>query len=158
MNHFEDVVTFTRESMGKDLPSKPEEMTMSEIEFISAMIMSELAELVGTLETDPAKIKTILATALSRGLKDLKPLKKSETMTDVIADQLDAFIDIDYYCKNACAKKGWPYNLAFNEVHRANMDKKFPDGKFKRREDGKVIKPDGWKERDIRALIRKHSE
>ena len=35
------------------------------------------------------------------------------------------------------------YDDAFNEVHRSNMAK-LVDGKVIRREDGKVLKPEGW--------------
>ena len=35
------------------------------------------------------------------------------------------------------------YDDAFNEVHRSNMAK-LVDGKVLRREDGKVLKPEGW--------------
>ena len=35
------------------------------------------------------------------------------------------------------------YDDAFNEVHRSNMAK-LVDGKVIRRDDGKVLKPEGW--------------
>jgi predicted HAD superfamily Cof-like phosphohydrolase len=35
------------------------------------------------------------------------------------------------------------YDDAFNEVHRSNMAK-LVDGKVLRRDDGKVLKPEGW--------------
>ena len=55
---------------------------------------------------------------------------------------------------NAAAKKGIDIDATFNEVHRANMDKKDQlTGKFLRREDGKIIKPTGWKQPCIDKVL-----
>lgn len=40
---------------------------------------------------------------------------------------------------------GLPFGAMFREIHAANMRKVGPDGKVMRREDGKVLKPAGWK-------------
>lgn len=41
----------------------------------------------------------------------------------------------------------------FAEVHLANMRKLGPDGLPIRREDGKVVKPEGWKRPDIQRVL-----
>ena len=42
---------------------------------------------------------------------------------------------------------------AFREVHRNNMSKVQPDGTVKRREDGKVLKPEGYVPVDLTRLV-----
>jgi predicted HAD superfamily Cof-like phosphohydrolase len=43
----------------------------------------------------------------------------------------------------------------FAEVHRANMAKVDPDGQVLRREDGKILKPEGWQPPDVAGVLRK---
>jgi len=43
---------------------------------------------------------------------------------------------------------------AFRAVHYNNMSKVQPDGTVKRREDGKVLKPEGYRPVDLTSLIR----
>lgn len=72
----------------------------------------------------------------------------------IAAEQGDAVVDCWYYGLNACAKKGINASMIFDEVHRANMDKRDPEsGVFMRREDGKIIKPLGWKEPDLVSVM-----
>ncbi|MCS5533940.1 MAG: nucleoside triphosphate pyrophosphohydrolase family protein [Candidatus Poseidoniaceae archaeon] len=58
---------------------------------------------------------------------------------------LDALADIGYILAGTIINHGMQhiYDDAFNEVHRSNMAK-LVDGKVMRREDGKVMKPEGW--------------
>ena len=58
---------------------------------------------------------------------------------------LDALADIGYILAGTIINHGMQqiYDDAFNEVHRSNMAK-LVDGKVLRREDGKVMKPEGW--------------
>ena len=44
------------------------------------------------------------------------------------------------------------YDDAVNEVHRSNMAK-LVDGKVLRREDGKVLKPEGWQPPQLAQFI-----
>ncbi|MFE2099533.1 hypothetical protein [Streptomyces sp. NPDC059468] len=46
-----------------------------------------------------------------------------------------------------------PLEAVFAEVHRSNMSKVSPDGKVSRREDGKVLKPDTYREADVHGAI-----
>ena len=72
----------------------------------------------------------------------------------IIAEQSDAFVDIWYYSLNACAKKGINLSKIFNIVHQANMNKKDPKtGKFIKRDDGKILKPKGWKPPNVEQEI-----
>ena len=75
---------------------------------------------------------------------------------ELIAEQSDAFVDIWYYSLNCMAKQGVNLSKIFDLVHNANMAKRDPlTGKFIKREDGKIIKPKGWKAPDVKAEIEK---
>lgn len=56
----------------------------------------------------------------------------------------DALADIIYVCIGAANEMGIDLAAVWDEVHRSNMAKIGPNGEVKRREDGKVVKPDGW--------------
>lgn len=61
------------------------------------------------------------------------------------ADQLDALIDILVVTIGAINSMGANGEGAWNEVMRTNFAKIDQEtGKVRKREDGKVLKPDGW--------------
>ena len=70
----------------------------------------------------------------------------------MVANQADALVDIRYYSLNAAAKKGVNLSSLFDIVQAANMAKKDPvTGTFLKREDGKIIKPQGWTPPNVRS-------
>merc|ERR1719428_2657449 len=86
--------------------------------------------------------------------KDCAQMDPSDT-SEVIGEQMDAFVDIWYYSLNAAAKKGVNMSSLFDIVHAANMAKIDPStGKCIKRADGKVMKPAGWKAPDVESEIR----
>lgn len=137
---------------GREVPDRPRPMTREEVLFLVGMKLSEIVELVQTV-TDSADeavqlVKDRVAVDLKRNyVKPTNPIQ-------IIADQADAAVDGRYYDYDAFAKCGVNLGRVFNVVHQANMNKRFPDGKFHKRDDGKVIKPPGWVEPDIEAEIR----
>jgi predicted HAD superfamily Cof-like phosphohydrolase len=62
-----------------------------------------------------------------------------------LVEVLDALADIGYILAGTIINHGMQniYDDAFSEVHRSNMAK-LVNGKVIRREDGKVLKPEGW--------------
>ena len=46
-----------------------------------------------------------------------------------------------------------PQQEVWDEVARSNLQKIGPDGKVHKREDGKVMKPEGWTPPDIKSLF-----
>jgi predicted HAD superfamily Cof-like phosphohydrolase len=46
-----------------------------------------------------------------------------------------------------------PLEAVFAEVHRSNMSKIGPNGEVIRREDGKILKPDTYREADVHGAI-----
>lgn len=64
----------------------------------------------------------------------------------------DALADIIYIACGTAVSYGIPLDKIFEEVHRSNMAK-LVDGKPLYREDGKVMKPQGWRPPNIKDLL-----
>jgi len=69
------------------------------------------------------------------------------------ADLLDDDIDMLVVTIGSMLSQGANVHGAFQEVHRANMDKVWPDGTMHRDSNGKVVKPEGWKGPDLSPFI-----
>jgi predicted HAD superfamily Cof-like phosphohydrolase len=60
-------------------------------------------------------------------------------------EQLDACMDMIWVILGYCYMKGYDVEGAWNEVARSNLSKiDSTTGKVIKREDGKVLKPEGW--------------
>ena len=71
-------------------------------------------------------------------------------------EQLDALVDILVVTMGAIRAAGWDGEGAWNEVMRTNFAKIDPDtGKVRKREDGKVLKPEGWKAPELSQFVGK---
>jgi len=151
MNYSECVKEFTAKTC--DVPATPSPMTRAEVMFIVRMVISELGELVQTVE-EYENTKEFLMEAIAT--MDLSKLPKPENDTQLIGDQGDALVDAMYYMENAAVKKGINLSGIFRVVHAANMDK-FRNGVIKR-SDGKIMKPADWKEPDIYSEIERQKK
>lgn len=60
--------------------------------------------------------------------------------------------DIIYIACGTAASYGIPLDKVFKEVHNSNMAK-LVDGKPVRRDDGKILKPEGWQPPNIKQFI-----
>ena len=83
----------------------------------------------------------------------------SELVEAVAADdkveQLDALVDILVVTMGAIRAAGWDGEAAWREVMDTNFAKIDPDtGKVRKREDGKVLKPEGWKAPELAQFIK----
>ena len=65
----------------------------------------------------------------------------------------DALADIIYIACGTAVAYGIPLDRVFDEVHASNMSKLGPDGRPIYREDGKVLKPTGWRPPDISSVL-----
>jgi predicted HAD superfamily Cof-like phosphohydrolase len=66
----------------------------------------------------------------------------------------DALLDIIVVCIGAGHSAGFPMEAGWAEVVRSNMAKVDTDtGTVKRREDGKILKPDGWTPPALDSLL-----
>jgi len=66
---------------------------------------------------------------------------------------LDALVDMAYVIVGAALEYSWDFAGAFAAVHDANMAKLGPDGKPIVRDDGKILKPEGWKPADLTPFL-----
>lgn len=110
-----------------------------------------------TMETQGRRA-IILAENLiyEEAVKELLPAIKKwlehpslENLTEVV----DGGVDTVYVVFQLFNAIGLPFDVLFDEVHRSNMAKVHPDGTVKRREDGKVLKPDGWQPPNLHAIL-----
>jgi len=75
--------------------------------------------------------------------------------SDNIVDDLDALIDILVVTIGAIHSLGANAEGAWNEVMRTNMAKIDPaTGKVRKREDGKVLKPEGWEPPQLNKFLK----
>jgi predicted HAD superfamily Cof-like phosphohydrolase len=83
--------------------------------------------------------------------EEMQELRDSTTReTDV-----DALIDILVVTIGALHSIGVDVEDAWNEVVRTNMAKIDPEtGKVRKREDGKVLKPEGWTPPDLKQFLK----
>lgn len=73
----------------------------------------------------------------------------------LMAEVADGLADTIYVAIGAALEFGIPLTEVWSRVQAANMAKVDANtGKVRRREDGKVLKPDGWKEPDILGALK----
>ena len=84
-------------------------------------------------------------------LEEMKEYMESEEKNDLenLAKEL---ADIIYITCGTAASYGIPLDRVFEAVHESNMAK-LVDGKAIRREDGKILKPEGWTPPDIKSVL-----
>ena len=69
-------------------------------------------------------------------------------------EQLDACMDIIWVILGYCYMKGYNVEGAWKEVANSNLSKIDPvTGKVKKRDDGKVLKPEGWKPPQLELFV-----
>ena len=76
------------------------------------------------------------------------------TLTDDRVEQLDALIDILVVTIGAIHSMGADAEGAWKEVMGTNFAKISENGKVRKREDGKVLKPIGWKSPELAQFIK----
>jgi len=77
------------------------------------------------------------------------------TLTEDPVEQLDALIDILVVTIGAIHSMGADGEGAWREVMRSNFSKVGEDGKVRKREDGKVLKPIGYSPPDLKSFLKK---
>lgn len=88
-------------------------------------------------------------------------IKEEHTeLSEAIAAQddvetLDALIDILVVTIGAIHSAGYDAEGAWKEVMKTNFAKIMEDGKVRKREDGKVLKPTGWTPPELEPFITK---
>ena len=70
-------------------------------------------------------------------------------------ETLDACMDMIWVILGFCHMKGYDVAGAWNEVARSNLAKINPEtGKVNKREDGKVLKPEGWTPPQLQQFVK----
>ena len=89
------------------------------------------------------------------GLIDEEVCELEEAVAaDDKVEQLDALVDILVVTVGAIRAAGWDGEAAWREVMDTNFAKIDPDtGKVRKREDGKVLKPEGWKAPQLAQFV-----
>jgi predicted HAD superfamily Cof-like phosphohydrolase len=78
------------------------------------------------------------------------------TLSDDQVETLDALIDILVVTIGAIHSAGWDAEGAWKEVMATNFAKIDSDtGKVRKREDGKVLKPQGWEPPNLKPFLKK---
>ncbi len=83
--------------------------------------------------------------------EEVKELREATNIIDVA----DALCDITYIVLGTAHEHGLSdrFVMLFEEVHSSNMSKLGPDGKAIFREDGKVMKPESFRQPKLRQII-----
>lgn len=69
-------------------------------------------------------------------------------------EQLDACFDMMWVIIGYMLSKGWDCNAAWDEGALSNLSKIDKEtGKVIRREDGKILKPEGWQEPNFKQFV-----
>jgi predicted HAD superfamily Cof-like phosphohydrolase len=114
---------------------------------------------------DQAKFMTACDQSVDRGNTDqfnmyLKLIEEeAEELNQAIlakdrVEMLDALIDMVVVTVGAIHSMGADAEGAWNEVMRTNFAKIDPTtGKVRKREDGKVLKPEGWQPPDLKPYL-----
>lgn len=69
-------------------------------------------------------------------------------------EQLDACMDMIWVILGYCYLKGYDVKGAWKEVAKSNLCKINPEtGKVIKRDDGKILKPEGWKPPNLTSFV-----
>ena len=104
----------------------------------------------GTKIPGPDRVQLRAALILEECLETIDAIKEGNLVA--IADGL---ADSIYVLVGTALEYGIPLHKVWDAVQEANMAKVDPTtGKVLRREDGKVLKPEGWTPPDIAGILR----
>jgi hypothetical protein len=75
-------------------------------------------------------------------------------MAPDVVELAKELVDLVYVTVGMAVEFGYPLDRVWDEVHASNMRKIGPDGKFVVRDDGKILKPEGWVGPDIEGCLK----
>lgn len=85
--------------------------------------------------------------------EEIEEFWEAEAVSDD-AEMLDACFDMIWVIVGYARSRGWDLNRAWVEGAATNLSKIDPEtGLVRRREDGKILKPEGWKEPDFKQFV-----
>jgi predicted HAD superfamily Cof-like phosphohydrolase len=105
-----------------------------------------------TTEINPAQSK------LYRSLieEEMRELKVAEVQENEV-EEFDAVLDLLVVLIGYGLSRGWPMLAGWDEVVRSNMAKIDPKtGTVRKREDGKILKPEGWTPPNLAEVLEQY--
>jgi predicted HAD superfamily Cof-like phosphohydrolase len=149
-NSFKDVLEFhtVAGQQRRATPELPESSSQEETDFFAhaSKVVKQLSDKARTFTTSEAALRSRLI------LEETAELLEALSQND-LEGVADALVDLDYVVLGSGVTWGVNMNELHDEVHRANMAK-FPGGKATLDENGKVIKPKGWKAPDVEGTLK----
>ena len=122
-------------------------------------VFTDVAVFLAAVGQETPKKPTIIETPQSNLYKRLideeyaEFIEAWEANDDV--EKLDACFDMIWVIVGYMKSRGWDCNGAWEEGAQSNLSKIDPTtGKVIRREDGKILKPEGWKEPDFTKFMK----
>jgi len=114
IQEFTDVSVFLK-AVGQETPSVPQQTVSDQAQLYKTLIKEEVAE-----------------------------FWEAESVGDD-AEEIDACFDMMWVIIGYMKSRGWDCEKIWDEGAKSNLSKIDPvTGKVKRREDGKILKPDNW--------------
>jgi predicted HAD superfamily Cof-like phosphohydrolase len=121
---FTDVSVFLS-AVGQKVPSVPQQMVSDQAELYKKLIKEEVEE-----------------------------FWEAEAASDDV-EQIDACFDMIWVIVGYMKSRGWNCEGIWDEGAKSNLTKIDPTtGSVRRREDGKILKPEGWKPPDFTKFVR----
>jgi predicted HAD superfamily Cof-like phosphohydrolase len=116
---FTDVSVFLR-AVGQEIPAEPQQTVSDQAELYKKLIKEEVEE-----------------------------FWEAEAASDDV-EQIDACFDMMWVIIGYMKSRGWDCENIWDEGAKSNLSKIDPvTGSVRRREDGKILKPEGWKPPDF---------
>lgn len=142
-NSYERVKEF-HETFGHPVGDKPEVPDDDRQELRLALILEEALELAEALGFKTEHVKREVGYMLYDYPTESEP--------DLVG-VADALGDLDYVVNGAALEFGIDLPAVTAEVHRSNMTKLGPDGKPIYREDGKILKGEGYEPPNLEKVL-----
>ena len=121
---FTDVSVFLS-AVGQKVPSVPQQMVSDQAELYKKLIIEEYSEFI-----------------------------EADINNDDV-ERIDACFDMIWVIVGYMKSRGWNCEGIWDEGAKSNLSKIDPTtGSVRRREDGKILKPEGWKPPDFTKFVR----
>jgi predicted HAD superfamily Cof-like phosphohydrolase len=121
---FTDVSVFLS-AVGQEVPSQPQQTVSAQAELYKNLIKEEVEE-----------------------------FWEAEAASDDV-EEIDACFDMMWVIVGYMKSRGWDCEKIWDEGAQSNLSKIDPvTGSVKRREDGKILKPEGWKPPDFTKFVK----
>jgi predicted HAD superfamily Cof-like phosphohydrolase len=113
----------------------------------------EFMEKAGDVKPDrpslpPHFVRDLRAKMLREEFEEYEEAEANDDMVEIA----DALADMVYIIAGTAIRYGIPLDAVFREVHGTNMAKLI-DGKLRYRDDGKILKPEGWRPPDVASVL-----